>query len=95
MDKHTKGPYTVSPLPNRRVYQPGDLEVVDPHQQVIATLYAKNRSGNGEDEANARLLAASWEMHKLLHKLVYVIDAAHAGRLIPDARALLAEIDGK
>mgnify|MGYP003145115678 CR=1 FL=1 len=84
MTKHTPGPWTVTPHPYLPIasihhgpHDPGGVPICAVNMRSLAAL---SESGDSEDDANARLIAAAPE---LLAALVAIVVNA---RLAPDQR---------
>jgi len=85
-DKPTRGPYRFDRA-KKEILSPAGVTVAVPHGPAGPWIDVAS-----EHDANGRLLAASWELHRQVRALTVQIDAA--GLIVPPAvKAVLDSIE--
>lgn len=91
----TPGPWFPNTPSNRRVFMPNDTVEIKAAGGLVACLYAENWP-HGQDERNARLIAAAPELYEALAEFVAGADAGHVSVEADNAaRAALAKARGE
>jgi hypothetical protein len=97
MSQHTPGPWAVGPVHQREA-----IRVIDPHGSTLAWCGAPQRVSNegshtidGEQRANARLIAAAPDLLDLAEQMLAVASVEMSSDLIAAADAVIRKARGE